>query len=102
MSDDGINALLSQGINIDIHPSSQTVTAMAIDFVDFSRNCWFGTFDIERFRVVDGDLAIGERSISDAPDDELQRVSSTAVERHLAINWLRGYSEIYSETDTST
>jgi hypothetical protein len=74
----------------------------AMDFVEFSRNCWFGSFDIELFRVLDGDLAIGQSAISKAPEEAIQRAQSTAMERHLAINWLMGYSEVYSKTDTST
>jgi hypothetical protein len=74
----------------------------AMDFVEFSRNCWFGSFDTSGFRIVDNDLAIGDGALSDAPSEEVQRVQSTAMERHLAINWLRGYSQVYSETDTST
>jgi hypothetical protein len=73
-----------------------------MNFVEFSRNCWFGSFDIERFRVIDGDLAIGKSAISDAPKEAIQRAQSTAMERHRAINWLMGYSEVYSKTDTST
>jgi hypothetical protein len=74
----------------------------ATDFVELSQGCWFGTFDITKFRIVDRDLAIGEQAIADAPPDEVQRVHSTAMERHLAINWLLGFSEVYSQTDTST
>ena len=74
----------------------------AMNFVDFSRSCWFGSFDIEQFRVIDGDLAIGQSAISEAAEEAIQRAQSIAMERHLAINWLAGQSEIYSETDTST
>jgi hypothetical protein len=74
----------------------------AMDFVAFSQNCWFGSFDISKFRVLDGDLAIGANPIGKASPDELSICGSIAQERHLAINWLRGYSQIYSETDTST
>jgi len=73
-----------------------------MDFVEFSRNCWFGSFDIQQFRVIDGDLAIGQSAIIDASEEVFQRVLSTAMERHKAINWLMGDSDIYSETDTST
>ena len=74
----------------------------AMDFVQFSRDCWFGGFDIKQFRVIDGDLAIGESAISRAPKEAIQRARSIAMERHKAINWLMGYSRVYSETDTST
>jgi hypothetical protein len=73
-----------------------------MDFVEFSRNCWFGSFDIQQFRVIDGDLAIGESAIMKSPEEAMRSVQSAAMERHMAINWLMGYSDIYSETDTST
>ncbi len=74
----------------------------AMDFVAFAGNCWFGSFDITRFRVIDQDLAIGDCSICRAPQEAIQTAQSTAMERHLAINWLMGDSDVYSETDTST
>jgi hypothetical protein len=81
--------------NFSLRPES-------MDFVEFSRNCWIGTFDITNFRVINRDLAIGDQAIADATSDEVGRVHSIAMERHQAINWLLGYSDIYSETDTST
>ncbi len=74
----------------------------AMDFVEFSKNCWFGSFDIDKFRVRDGDLVIGSKPIHRADHQTLSICGSIAQERHLAINWLKGESEIYSETDTST
>lgn len=74
----------------------------AMDFVAFSKKSWIGEFDISNYRIIDNDLAIGDAAIHDAPDDAVQTVQSLAMERHLAINWLLGYSEVYSETDTST
>jgi hypothetical protein len=73
-----------------------------MDFVAFSKNCWFGSFDISPFRIEQGDLAIGTHAIKDAPPDEVDKAESIARERHQAINWLHGYSKIYSQTDTST
>lgn len=73
----------------------------AMDFLAFSKNCWFGHFDISPFRLIDNDLAVGDFPISDAPEDLVQRSSSCAMERHQAINWLTE-GGIYSETDTST
>lgn len=74
----------------------------AMDFAAFSQDCWIGSFDISTFRLIDKDLAIGDRPIHEAADDERSRVRSTAMERHLAINWVMGESGIYSETDTGT
>ena len=66
-----------------------------MDLVAFSQNCWFGSFDIGKFRVIDGDLAIGANPIGKASPEERSVCGSIAQERHLAINWLRGYSQIY-------
>ena len=73
-----------------------------MDFVAFSKKSWLGEFDISRFRIIDNDLAIGDTAIADASPDEVQRVQSLAMERHLAINWLMGDADLYSDTDTST
>jgi len=73
-----------------------------MDFVAFSKKSWLGEFDISRFRILDNDLAIGNAAIADAPADEVGRVQSLAMERHLAINWLMGDAELYSDVDTST
>lgn len=73
-----------------------------VDFEEFSRNCWFGGFDVRAFRILEKDLALGKRPIAKATEDLVDTVSSSSMERHLAINWLMGYSKIYSETDTST
>lgn len=74
----------------------------AMDFVAFSKACWIGSFDISRFQIVNNDLAIGGVPIHDADATRRGGVGNLAVERHQAINWIMGYSAIYSETDTST
>lgn len=74
----------------------------AINFVELSKSCWIGSFDISGFQIVDNDLAIGGVPIAAADEDRRRVVNSLAMERHLAINWLMGYSSVYSETDTST
>jgi hypothetical protein len=79
-----------------------SIRPQPMDFVAFSKNCWFGEFDVSRFRLIGGDLAIGDAAIADARQEAVQTAQSTAMERHLAINWLAGYSDVYSETDTST
>ena len=79
-----------------------SIRPQKMDFVSFSKKCWFGSFDLSKFRVINGDLAIGKVAISKADPDDVSRVSSLAMERHLAINWLFGHSKIYSQTDTPT
>jgi hypothetical protein len=61
-----------------------------------------GLLDIVGVRLIDDDLALGETPIHSAPRDRFQTALSTALERHLAANWLRGDSARYSDTDTST
>ncbi|MCA9176622.1 MAG: DUF4272 domain-containing protein [Planctomycetales bacterium] len=79
-----------------------SLRAKPMDFVEFSENCWFGSFDISKFKIIDRDIALGDVAISEASREQLARATSTAMERHLAINWLLGDSKIYSKTDTST
>ncbi len=74
----------------------------AIDFVEYSRDCWIGSFDIGRFHIIDRDMAVGGEPIAQADPGHVMICESAARERHLAINWLAGYSDVYSETDTST
>ena len=74
----------------------------AMNFREFGENCWFGPIDVSWAQLVDDDLAIEGTAISKASEELVSRTQSLAMERHLAINWLQGWSEIYSETDTST
>lgn len=73
-----------------------------MDFVAFSKKSWIGEFDLTPFRIEKNDLALRGRPIAEADPEVLSTCQSSAMERHLAINWLSGYSRIYSDTDTST
>jgi hypothetical protein len=73
----------------------------AMDFGTFARDCWFGPLDISPFRLIDNDLALGDSAIHSAPRDVFQPALSAALERHIAINWLKD-GGVYSETDVST
>lgn len=97
-----LHAMLEHLLALHWRVRDFSIRPQPMDFVAFSRDCWFGSFDLSDFRVLDGDLAIADEPISRADEDDVSRVSSIAMERHLAINWLHGDSEIYSETDTST
>jgi hypothetical protein len=72
------------------------------DFAAVAGEAWFGPLDIAGIRLVDGDIAIGERALADADSDAVDAVTSAALERHLAVSWLCGDSVLYSETDVST
>ena len=66
------------------------------------RAVWLGKVDLGGVQLIGDDLALGGQRITDAPEGLLQSAQSAAMERHLAINWLCGGGEVYSETDTST
>jgi hypothetical protein len=78
-----------------------TLLPEAMDFAAFARDCWFGPMDLGPFTLIDGDLALSGHAIGDAPEDLVDVVSSAAMERHKAINWLTS-GGVYSETDTPT
>jgi hypothetical protein len=73
-----------------------------MDFVAFSKDCWFGKFDLSPFSILENDVAIGGLPIRKANRQIVQACNSSAMERHQAINWLFGYDKIYSQVDTST
>jgi hypothetical protein len=73
-----------------------------MDFQEFASKCWFGPLSIEGVALVDGDLGLLGKRIDEATDDELALVSSIALERHLAINWLCDGPVVYSDADVST
>jgi hypothetical protein len=73
-----------------------------MDFLAFSRKCWFGSFDVSCFELIDNDLALQGERIDRASPDVLGMCTSIAAERHQAINWLCWGPAVYSETDVST
>jgi hypothetical protein len=79
-----------------------SLTPTAMDFIEFSKTCWFGTFDVRPFHVLKNDMALGDKPIAEADRELVGTCQSSAMERHRAINWLFGYNKIYSETGTDT
>lgn len=74
-----------------------------MDFRKFGETAWFGPLDMAWADFDEtNELTIGGMALHKADEDTLSTCSSIASERHLASNWLRGDSEIYSDTDTST
>ena len=72
------------------------------NFRELARTAWWGEMNIEGLPLIDDDLAVGGPSITNADPDAVGAAMSATAERHLAINWLRGYAERYSEVDTPT
>ena len=94
--------LQKQSLAVHWRLRDYTLRPQSMDFRDFAENCWFGPLNIRPFRLIDGDLALGEFAIDNAPDNVFSSAHSSAMERHQAVNWLTWGGEIYSETDTST
>ncbi len=74
----------------------------AMNLAEFAPTAWFGPLNIDGVPLVDGDLAIAGKAISQTPAEQVQMATSITMERHRAFNWLLGYDPVYSEVDTST
>ena len=101
-SDEELNLMGEQILAFHWRMRDYSLRPVAMDFRDFGDNCWFGPTSLDWAEIVDGDLALEGLPIFVAPEETVGRCSSSAMERHTAINWLRGWSELYSEVDTST
>jgi hypothetical protein len=71
-----------------------------VDFRSYSRNAWFGGFDLIGIALVDDDLGLDGVAITRAPRERVKQCHSIAVERHQAIAWLRGLHRLYSKVET--
>lgn len=71
------------------------------DFGSFGATAWFGGFGPNEFRLIDGDLAIADRPVNQTEPAAIGTFASAAMERHVAINWLRA-GRLYSETSQDT
>lgn len=78
------------------------IDRQTIDFVKVAKNSRFGELNLDAARLIDGDLAIREKGIACAHDDERHICNGIVSERHRAANWLCGYDEVYSAVDIST
>jgi hypothetical protein len=72
------------------------------DFRAFSRDSWFGGFDLDGIALAGNDLAIGGVPITEASERDVRMCLSIAMERHQAMNWLLGTHPLYSKVETPT
>lgn len=73
-----------------------------MDFRAFAAKCWFGSFDLTGFDLIDNELAIQGQRLDEADGDVFGLCQSIAAERHRAANWLCWGPGVYSDTDVST
>lgn len=97
-----LNQYMEQALALHWRLRDYSLNSTPVDFAEFGKTCWFGPISTDWANIIDGDLALEDSPISKASEDIIDRSLSCAVERHLAINWLHGHSNIYSQTDTST
>jgi hypothetical protein len=98
---DEIDAMRSTLFAVHWRLREQSIRPRAMDFVEFASTAWFGPLEIEAVAMIDRDLAIGDRAISEAEPGAIGLATSVVMERHLAVNWLL-LGGVYSETDVST
>jgi hypothetical protein len=79
-----------------LSPLSWDLTAYLRGHASF-QGWWF-----DGLRMLDGDLAIGDRSITSAPAERVDTCERSALQRHIAAYWLQGDSAVYSKVDPST
>jgi hypothetical protein len=83
--------------------AGRTGIGEGMDFLGYLRgHPSFKEYWLDGLRVIDGDLAIVDRSIANAPRDTVKKCMSTVTERHIAAYWLLGDGEIYSNVDAAT
>jgi hypothetical protein len=74
-----------------------------MDFVGYLRkHPGFKEHWLNGLRFIDGDLAIGDKSIAGAPRDHVKTCMSIARERQIAAYWLQGDDELYSRVSPDT
>ena len=73
-----------------------------MDYVSWVPDVQWAQLSLDGLEVRDRDLAIGGLPITEADPERVQTASSILVERRLAVSWLGGYDELYSEGDTNT
>jgi hypothetical protein len=57
---------------------------------------------LDGLRFIDGDLALGDSPIGDAPEEFVSDCMSVALERQIAAYWLQGDNEVYSQVSPDT
>jgi hypothetical protein len=80
-------------------PGIGTVMDFAGYLRDYPR---FKEYWLAGLRLVDGDLAIGSKSIAAADPRDVKTCASIAVERQIAAYWLQGAERTYSKVEAST
>lgn len=98
---------VSRDSELYLHASQELADRAGIqepmDFVGYLRgHPRFKEYWLDGLRFIDGDLAIGNRSIAAAGRDYVKTCTSIATERQIAAYWLQGDDEVYSRVSPAT
>lgn len=102
LDEDELDAFESRQLALHWRLRDYSLRPAAMDFTKFVRECGWAALSVEASALIGGDLSVDGVRIDQAEPSRVQRCLSIAMERHQAINWLRGGHPIYSEVDTST
>jgi hypothetical protein len=97
-----LDAYRKQALGFHWRLRDYIVNPKVMDFRAFVADCWFGSFDVSIFELVDGDLAFRGARIDRLKAAVRSTALSIARERHHAINWLCSGPETYSQTHVGT
>jgi hypothetical protein len=90
-------------VNYRLRPEAIDFVAVTEQsFAEFDRTWWFSPEEVAALPLVGGDLAVEGARLDRATQDAFSKASSTALERHMASNWLLDGPERYSETSADT
>lgn len=97
-----IAALADSYLTVHWRLREQTLRPRHMDFVEYVANCDWGALHLDGLEVVDGDLAVNGTPINQLEKSQFREALSITQERHQALNWLRGFEQVYSQVTTDT
>jgi hypothetical protein len=69
------------------------------NFSQWVEQTWIGTLKLDAAHlIVDNDLAIDDKAISEAKHNRIEECATLSLERHRALIWLVEWGGVYSET----
>jgi hypothetical protein len=79
-----------------------SIRPRSLDFRAFAEQCQWANMRLDQVRLVDNDLSIDGRALTEAPERVWRNRLSIASERHRAAEWLLGQKPLYSEVTADT
>jgi hypothetical protein len=99
---DQIGALADSYLTVHWRLREQTLRPRHMDFVEYVAQCNWGPLHLDGVETVEGDLAVKGTPLNRLKENQFREALSITQERHHALNWLRGFEELYSLVTTDT